>query len=118
MKAKISPNQSGWPSTADMRTNGKVAHHEKPMRKYQNRFFTPQHPAHLDRQARQQHQQAGQYAEYLTECVVVAGLAAQAERELGEQGDEIRIVLGDGIEEKPEACACALGKGGFGVILL
>ena len=40
MKAKISPNQSGWPSTADMRTNGKVAHHEKPMRKYQNLFFT------------------------------------------------------------------------------
>ena len=74
--------------------------------------------AHLDRQARQQHQQAGQYAEYLTECVVVAGLAAQAERELGEQGDEIRIVLGDGIEEKPEACTCALGKGSFGVILL
>ena len=22
------------------------------------------------------------------------------------------------IEEEPEACACALGKGGFGVILL
>ena len=51
-------------------------------------------------------------------CVVVTGLAAQTERELGEQGDEVGVVLSDGIEEEPEACACALGKGGFGVILL
>ena len=40
MKAKISPNQSGWPSMADMRRNGKVTHQEKPMRKYQRVFFT------------------------------------------------------------------------------
>ena len=40
MKAKMSPNQSGWPSMADMRRNGKVTHQEKPMRKYQRVFFT------------------------------------------------------------------------------
>ena len=40
MKAKMSPNQSGWPSMADMRRNGKVMHQEKPMRKYQRVFFT------------------------------------------------------------------------------
>ena len=40
MKAKMSPNQSGCPNMALMRKKGKVMHHEKPMRKYQNRFFT------------------------------------------------------------------------------
>ena len=40
MKAKMSPNQSGWPNMADMRRNGKVTHQEKPMRKYQRVFFT------------------------------------------------------------------------------
>ena len=40
LKPKISPNQSGCPSMALMRKKGKVMHHEKPMRKYQKRFFT------------------------------------------------------------------------------
>ena len=80
--------------------------------------FHPQQLPGFAHQSHQQHQQAGQDAEQLTECVVVTGLAAQAERELGEQGDEVGVVLGDGIEEEPEACACALGKGSFGVILL
>ena len=82
------------------------------MRKYQRVFFTRSSCPALHTSP------AGQDAEQLTECVVVTGLAAQAERELGEQGDEVGVVLGDGIEEEPEACACALGKGGFGVILL
>ena len=34
---------------------------------------------------------------------------------ISEQGDEVGVVLSDGIEEEPEACACALGKGGFGM---
>ena len=40
LKAKMSPNQSGWLSMALMRKKGKVTIHVMPMRKYQKRFFT------------------------------------------------------------------------------
>ena len=40
LKAKMSPNQSGWLSMALMRKKGKVTIHVMPMRKYQKRCFT------------------------------------------------------------------------------
>ena len=72
----------------------------------------------LDDEARQQHQQGGQDAEHLTEGIGVAGVAREAEGELGEEGDEIGVVVGHGAEDVCEARACTLGKGGFGVVLL
>ena len=72
----------------------------------------------LDDEARQQYQQGGQDAEHLTEGIGVAGVAREAEWELGEEGDEIGVVVGHGAEDVCEARACTLGKGGFGVVLL
>ena len=72
----------------------------------------------LDDKARQQHQQGRQDAEHLTEGVVIAGVAREAEGKLGEEGDEIGVVVGHGAEDVRKARACTLGKGGFCVVLL
>ena len=72
----------------------------------------------LDDEARQQHQQGGQDAEHLTEGVSIAGVVGETEGKLGEEGDEIGVVVGHGAEDVRKARACTLGKGGFGVVLL
>ena len=72
----------------------------------------------LDDKARQQHQQGGQDAEHLTEGIGVAGVARETEGKLGKEGDKVCVVVGHGAQDEPKACPGALGKGGFGVVLL
>ena len=72
----------------------------------------------LDDEARQQHQQGRQDAEHLTEGVSVAGVVGETEGKLGKEGDKVCVVVGHGAEDVRKARACALGKGGFGVVLL
>ena len=74
--------------------------------------------ADLHHEARQKHQQGRQDAEHLTEGVGVAGVVGQAEGKLGEEGDEVGVIVGHRAEEITEAPTGALGKSGFGVILL
>ena len=72
----------------------------------------------LDDKARQQHQQGGQDAEHLTEGVSIAGVVGETEGKLGKEGDKVCVVVGHGAQDEPKACPGALGKGGFGVVLL
>ena len=76
-----------------------------------------QHLPYLDHQTGQQKQQHGHDAEHLADRKAVAGAVGQAERELDEQGDEVGVVLGQGVEDIVEAGHGGLGKGSFGTIL-
>ena len=78
----------------------------------------PQHLPHFDDKPRQQHQQTGQDAEHLRQRIAVARLGRQAERKLGEEGDEIGVVVGQRAENEGEPRPRALGKGRFGLKLL
>ena len=77
-----------------------------------------EHLANLHGQARQQDHQGRQHAEHLRESVAVAGAGRQAEGELGEEGDEVGVVIGKGTEDVREPRRRALGKGGLGAVLL
>ena len=117
MRAKMRPNQSGWPRGGGHPQQRKGGSHADADEEKALVVADREKLTDLDGESAQRHQEGGKDADELTENVIVPGVFGQTERKLGEQTDEAGVILGEGGEDVAQPGQGAGLKSSLGLVL-